>query len=160
MNAQPEAAEGAVDWAALSSEDKRQLVKFYADDDLSAGAIAKIIGVTRNAIIGVVHRSKGKVKLAGGLSHPPSSRPRRPKKPRPPRRRIVLPPPVDVSPVLNKETIWQPLPGSQPAGLLQRTGCAFPVQVDGRTLFCNCAVKPGTGAYCEPHAKAMRRPKK
>lgn len=48
---------------------------------------------------------------------------------------------------------FKPLPGSVPVGLLDRTGCAWPVG-EGPTLFCN-APKAGK-SYCAAHETVYR----
>ena len=49
-----------------------------------------------------------------------------------------------------------PLPGTTPVTLLNRTGCAWPINDGGPYLFCN-ATKRGTSPYCPHHAIQMVR---
>jgi hypothetical protein len=53
--------------------------------------------------------------------------------------------------------IWQPLPGSTPVPLDQRTGCAWPIGHGHPFLFCNEPVAAGH-SWCPTHFAAGNRP--
>ena len=58
---------------------------------------------------------------------------------------------------LLSSAVWQPLPGTVPVSLEDRTGCAWPVTDRPPHLFCNEPRKPST-PYC-PHHHSIYRSK-
>lgn len=50
---------------------------------------------------------------------------------------------------------WDPLPGTTPVALEDRTGCAWPVTRDSPHLFCNGPKMPGK-PYCRHHHSIYR----
>ena len=154
-------------WTALTAIEKRDLVKHYADKHMSAGQIARTLNVSRNAVVGVVHRNRQHITLSGGTGW--GLAPRR-KRPRPaprhtnePKIARLGPPPSTTRTSANalekvmRGPAWTPLPGSTPTNLMGRDkhGCAWPVHDPahpGATLFCNCAVDPASKLpYCPAH---------
>jgi len=121
----------------------------------SASSCAETIGGrTRNAVIGMVHRlglPKRKTKVGGRVYGPAKSR--KPK-PRPVVKAARVALPVVVYAPLPRTAAWEPLPGTQPVGLMDlgASMCRWPVTVDRPWLF--CGVGNSDGIYCATH-KAM-----
>lgn len=141
-------------WA---DETKVELLRKLWADGLSASQIAdQIGGVSRNAIIGKLHRL--------GLSLGSGQPNRTPKE-----RKAAKPRRMRTKPVFNFGSIFGAYPSEQPAAkpyvpkaadlvtvampLLMLTDhrCKFTAD-DGPFLFCGLPVKPGT-SYCPGHAK-------
>lgn len=125
--------------------DEKRLAEMWAAG-VSTRQIAVTIGLSANAI-------KAKVKRLGlaPRRHPPRTRvAQRPSwksyghrgQSRPPSKPVPMPTTV-------------PEPVTTPVGLLDRTGCAWPVNDGGPFLFCN---HPTEGTYCEHHRQRMYRP--
>lgn len=175
------------EWTALSMAQKIELVLSLTDGKRSAGQIAARIGVSRNAVIGVSHRAKrlgltvlrskpeeartaSRRRLQEGAIRArvtadkkarqnsvratidPVGRAKMPGRPRPSKKGIYSEDAIFSGPD------WTPLPGTTPATLLDRTGCAWPVHLDGkqRTLFCDCPRHPGK-PYCTTHMRTYSR---
>lgn len=108
------------------------------------------MGLTRNKVIGIAHRAgiewgvRTDDTAADTGFHGTLKRAYRPRAP---------------SPLLDSP-IWQPLPGTTPVRLVDRDdrGCAWPVEVDGVHMFCNCPANPDKKAlqYCDAHLVAYR----
>lgn len=148
----------------MSAREKIEAVKPLALADQSAGQIAAALGVSRNAVIGVVYRSNGAVRLANRRQDTGTKR-RRHRRARseygaktasawPKKQPVPLDPALAAE--LENSPTWRPLPGVEPVGLMERTGCAWPVTVDGQTLFCNCGTEKGA-RYCASHAAIYRK---
>ena len=130
----------------------------------SATEIMNALGgdVTRNAVIGKVHR----LKLPGRMDPRAGSNPPKPKKPRPvpmaKAKRVTLPPLPINGPVLTSDTkllksaAWLALPGTEPKTLtdLGVGECRWPIG-ENPTLFCGCATEK---TYCAAHAAIAYRP--
>ena len=142
------------------------LTKLWGEG-LSCSQIAKAMGegLTRNSVIGKVHRLKLPRRL-----YP--SKPRKPRTPRPRIDRMVraklrfksTPKPRQVEPDIAPEqfefsaSAWQPLPGSIPVTMEFMTGCKWPVGNPYGTemaLFCNCVPLEGK-PYCREHVERSR----
>ena len=124
--------------------------------------IAGVLGTTRNAVIGKIHRMglNGKVYTPSpraerpkAAASPPKRRP--PAQPKPiPRPRIVPrqpePPMLEVLPLPNA---WEPIAGTEPVALvdLDRGMCKWPVS-DRPFLFCGCKAEEGA-SYCPSHQR-------
>jgi hypothetical protein len=149
---------GEITWRTLSASQKEAVIAELSDGDRSAGQIAERLGISRNAVIGVVFRSNGRIRLSNRKSAVGRRRRRR----QAARQRLVRrpkpTPPVDPAIVAEVEQnpAWRPLPDSTPVTLLERTGCKWPVSVDGAVLFCNCAIGKGEN-YCATHAALYNR---
>ena len=140
------------------TEERVALLKKLWLEGLSASQIAKQLGgVTRNAVIGKVHR----LGLSGRAT---PSQPPRPafKAPRPPRpaisssslapRRI---PPVmtDPQPVYYVEE-----PGSATVLTLGAHMCKWPIGDPSSDGFTFCGRRIGDGSYCQEHARLAYQP--
>ena len=128
------------------------LARLWRAGDLSAAIIARRLGVTRNAVLGKIHRL--------GLSTPRATRstpkPPRPRRPRPVR--FSTAPPA-------------PTPKRPPSGALAETGpglvarfedlprgaCHWPVGDPKAPDFAFCGRPAGTGPYCAAHAAVAYR---
>lgn len=139
----------------------------------SAGVIARDFGVTRNVIIGKIHRIEQKL----GLRRRDRTRSERLANPGKPRRRPepTLPQTDGQSHHVTTETlprpsklasprffIVDPLPAGtaeigQPCSIVDVTGCRWPIgyneKIPGRHIFCN-AVRISGSPYCEAHRPA------
>lgn len=51
-----------------------------------------------------------------------------------------------------RSDVWKPLPNSKPVGLMERTGCCWPVD----NLYCNEPIISGRLPYCTEHLKHYR----
>ena len=149
---------------------------------LSCGGVAAMLGVSRNAIIGKVHRIEHRtgekwVRRHGAPSGPreraldgeprnwpeprlarapaPAEQPKQPKQPKqPPRRVPALPAGIVVLGM-------GPAKLGQPCGILQASGCRWAIashpKVIGTHVFCNGATPDGH-SYCETHARVNVAP--
>jgi GcrA cell cycle regulator len=148
---------------AWTDERVEELKKLWADG-LSASQIAKQLGgVTRNAVIGKVHR----LGLSGRAT--PSRPARRPTKPSRPRTTTASTAPARSS---------RPSPSAPPAALpvpvepavlpsgelatvltLRDSMCKWPLGDPSKSSFRFCGHKtPGGNAYCEAHANMAYQP--
>ena len=144
------------------SDERVEVLKKLWSDGLSASQIAKELGgVTRNAVIGTVHR----LGLSGRAtpSRPPS-RVVRMHRPRPAMRPAMRPlapdaPPVPVAPVAP-----EPMPNGEFATVLDLSEhiCKWPLGDPSDPQFQFCGRKTKAGApYCDAHAaQAFQPPKK
>lgn len=158
MTSQPPAAPRAASDPARAQADARNgwtdaavevLKDLWAEVDLSAATIARRLGVTRNAVLGKIHRL--------GLSQP--RRPRPPAIAPPPRlakprpvasaRRAPTSAPVRTSPQPSAETgpglvaRLEDLPGR---------ACHWPLGDPQAADFAFCGRRAETGPYCPAHA--------
>jgi GcrA cell cycle regulator len=156
-----------------------ELLKRLWTEGLSASQIAARLGqgITRNAVIGKVHR----LNLSGRAPQPRSVAPRAPRKPREPShpgRSTALPSlpsagNVALKALLRPETAPRPaLAEPQPVRLvdLPKDGrvtilhlsdktCKWPIGDPGSEEFCFCGHVPRDGApYCEYHARMAYQP--
>jgi len=143
-----------VEWAQMPPGQKVRAVKRLAVQKLSAGQIAKILGTTRNSVIGVAHRHKDKVRLANTAADGARLRKVRPRK----RGGATMRPKRITDAALANGEAWAPLDGSEPVPLIEQKGCVWPVSVGGKTLFCNCPVGERDKTdkrprYCDAHMK-------
>ena len=147
------------------------LIKLWSVDKLSASQCAGVIGcgLSRNAIIGKVHRlqlekrrtvkattpkggngSAGKYR--GVVAAANKARAAKVKPPKP--ARITLPPPDIFTPDAATLAVgaWNALPGTTPVTLelLARDGCRWPIGEDAPFLFCGCKAAAGS-SYCATH---------
>lgn len=133
----------------------------------TASKCAAVLGVTRNAVIGKVHRlglerrtkssaPKGKNGSAGKYRGVVvAARRARAAKAAPPKpARTNLPPPDIFAPDAATLAVgaWNALPGTTPVTLelLARDGCRWPIGEDVPFLFCGCKAASGS-SYCATH---------
>lgn len=146
------------------------LGKLWNDDGLTASQCASVLGVTRNAVIGKVHREnypkrKQTPKAARrGFTwsaeakerarvRSAAARARKAKNDRPTIR--IIPVPSEVfQPEVEDLAVgaWSALPDAMPISLLQVTDqtCRWPIGDDLPFSFCGCPVAPGS-SYCPTH---------
>ncbi len=156
------------------TEDRVETLKKLWADGLSASQIAKQLGgVTRNAVIGKVHR----LGLSGRAtpSRParrPAPRPAQPRTPKPAAAKVAKPaaasaptPPTPVrpapEPVLPAPVDAQKLPSGEYATVLTlREGmCKWPIGDPASTEFRFCGRKTAAGtAYCDAHSQVAYQP--
>jgi GcrA cell cycle regulator len=133
------------------TDDRVEQLKSLWTEGLSASQIARALGgVTRNAVIGKVHR----LGLAGRAMPARSERPRLPAAPRVNARpRIPAPPIVEQEPLTLEDGNY--------ATVLTITEhmCRWPIgdPSDGEFHFCGRKTKPGS-PYCEAHARMAYQP--
>ena len=162
------------------TEDRVELLKKLWTEGHSASQIAAKLGmgVTRNAVIGKVHR----LNLSGRVTQPRSSEPRAPRKTREPSHpgrptsspsmpgagNAVLKTFARAEPLQRQITIPEPQPlrlVDLPKGgrvtilhLSDRT-CTWPIGDPGAEDFCFCGHSPrDKSPYCEYHARAAYQP--
>ena len=160
------------------TEDRVELLKRLWGEGLSASQIATRLGmgVTRNAVIGKVHR----LNLSGRAQQPRSIAPRAPRKQREPSLAGSGMPSMPTAgsnalkPMLRAEAAPRPaaLPEPKPVRLvdLSRGGrvtilhlsektCKWPIGDPGAEDFCFCGHGPRDGSpYCEYHARLAYQP--
>jgi GcrA cell cycle regulator len=157
------------------TEDRVEVLKKLWTEGLSASQIAARLGmgVTRNAVIGKVHR----LNLAGRATQPRNT-PRAPREPRTAHRPHSPSMPTAGATALRampqRETIARPLPLPEPKPLrlvdLPKDGritilhlsdktCRWPIGDPGTEEFCFCGHGPRNGSpYCEYHARMAYQP--
>ncbi len=160
------------------TEDRVELLKKLWSDGLSASQIAGRLGmgVTRNAVIGKVHR----LNLAGRASQPRNTTPRAPREPRMPGITRTHAPSMPTAgsaalksmPRHETHARAMPLPEPKPLRLvdLPKDGritilhlsdktCRWPIGDPGTEEFCFCGHGPRDGSpYCEYHARIAYQP--
>lgn len=147
-----------------SDETKEEIRRRWVSGE-SAGFIAAAMGMTRNALLGVVHRSRKRWGLALRDTGPERSgapRTEVARKPRQPRQPVAAPPRA-VHPwakgvsrpprVLPASTM--PLPTEGTVRFIDRmlSQCAYPMwdRFDVETSMCCGLPRKGEGPYCEAH---------
>ena len=138
----------AINW----SDDRVEQLKSLWTEGLSASPIARALGgVTRNAVIGKVHR----LGLAGRASPSRSERPRLPMAPKAPSVRNHLPavPVVEEAPLTLAD-------GSHATVLtISDRMCRWPIGDPAASEFHFCGRSPKAGSpYCEAHARKAYQP--
>jgi GcrA cell cycle regulator len=162
------------------TDERVELLKKLWGDGLSASQIAARLGsgVTRNAVIGKVHR----LNLSGRVTQPRTSQPRAPRKTREPSHpgRPVSGPSMPTAGATALKAFARPeatprpvaLPEPQPLRLidLPKDGritilhlsdktCKWPIGDPGTEEFCFCGHNPRDGSpYCEYHARLAYQP--
>ena len=142
------------------TDERVALLKKLWLEGLSASQIAKQLGgVTRNAVIGKVHR----LGLSGRAT--PSSPPRPAfKAPRPPRpaagatlapRRALVHPPTAPQP---QAAYYVEEPGSATVLTLGAHMCKWPIGDPASDGFTFCGRRIGDGSYCTEHARLAYQP--
>jgi GcrA cell cycle regulator len=158
------------------TDDRVETLKKFWAEGLSASQIAARLGmgVTRNAVIGKVHR----LNLAGRATQPRNT-PRAPREPRIGTQRAHAPSmptagATALRPMTRAEAMPRPLPLPEPKPLrlvdLPKDGritilhlsdktCRWPIGDPGTEEFCFCGHGPRDGSpYCEYHARMAYQP--
>jgi GcrA cell cycle regulator len=150
------------------TEERVELLKKLWTDGLSASQIAaELGGITRNAVIGKVHR----LGLSGRAKSPSSTAPR-PRKPRAPghmmrlarpamRGNTALAPMYEADIDSEPEQIENIIPLGQRCTLLElnEDKCRWPIGDPGTSEFFFCGGAPVDGApYCGYHARVAYQP--
>lgn len=155
-----------MDW---TSETINTLIA-HRDAGLTSGEIARIMGITRNAVMGKLNR----LGLVGTAPKYDASKPRKPRKPRPPKPKpeavvvvaepeVILPPePVEIEAV-EPEPVAAPIDmqvmNAHPRTILSiRNGeCKWPLgpTMSKPEFFCG---EPCQGVYCKEHSKKGFQP--
>ncbi len=160
------------------TDERVELLKKLWSEGLSASQIAArlSLGVTRNAVIGKVHR----LNLSGRATQPRATTPRAPRKPREPShpgRSIGQPsmPSAGNTALKMRAEVHvrqQTLPAPEPLRLvdlpkggrvtilhLSDKTCKWPIGDPGNEEFCFCGHGPRDGSpYCEYHARLAYQP--
>jgi GcrA cell cycle regulator len=134
------------------SDDRVEQLKTLWTEGLSASQIARALGgVTRNAVIGKVHR----LGLAGRASPSRSERPRLPMAPKVPSVRSHVP----AAPVVEEDPL-QLEDGSHATVLtISDRMCRWPIGDPAASEFHFCGHNPKSGSpYCEAHARKAYQP--
>jgi GcrA cell cycle regulator len=133
------------------TEERVDQLKTLWTEGLSASQIARVLGgVTRNAVIGKVHR----LGLAGRASPSRSERPRMPSAPKvQTRTHAPAPPVVEEDPLVLDD-------GSHATVLtINDRMCRWPIGDPSGDEFHFCGRKPKNGSpYCEAHAQKAYQP--
>ncbi len=133
------------------TDDRVEQLKNLWTEGLSASQIARALGgVTRNAVIGKVHR----LGLAGRASPSRSERPRLPMAPKISMRSHVPPPPIVEEDPLTFDD------GSHATALtINDRMCRWPIGDPSADEFHFCGRAPKGGSpYCEAHARKAYQP--
>jgi GcrA cell cycle regulator len=154
------------------TDERVELLKKLWSDGLSASQIAgELGGITRNAVIGKVHR----LGLSGRAKAPSSSAPRQ-RKARPPSHLLRMARPAmrgntalarhalavyELEPEAEQQPIENIIPIGQRCSLLELTDatCRWPIGDPGTAEFFFCGGKPiGELPYCAYHARLAYQP--
>jgi GcrA cell cycle regulator len=148
LEAGPSAREPKAHAGSGWSEDRvRRLQRLWAEG-CSASEVARQLGVTRNAVIGKVHR----LGLSADGRHA-AARPRAPNRPPRPRRAPRSPPPP--SPGAPATPAVEVLAGLVPRlEDLAPAACHWPIGNPRSDGFAFCGRRAVRGPYCEAHAAA------
>jgi GcrA cell cycle regulator len=133
------------------TDERVEQLKSLWTEGLSASQIARALGgVTRNAVIGKVHR----LGLAGRATPTRSDRPRLPSAPKM-TTRTYLPPP----PVVEEEPVTFDDGGHVTVLTINDRMCRWPVGDPSENDFHFCGHSPKSGSpYCEAHARKAYQP--
>jgi GcrA cell cycle regulator len=151
------------------TDDRVELLKKLWGEGLSASQIAaELGGITRNAVIGKVHR----LGLSGRAKAPSSSVPRQ-RKPRAPAQMfrparpmvrgntaLATSPAYDYEPEPEPEVIENIIPLGQRCTLLEldQDKCHWPIGDPGQADFFFCGGKTTSGPYCGYHGRVAYQP--
>lgn len=124
-------------------------VKAYLKAGHSFGEVAKLMGniFSRNAIIGKADREGWERNSPKQSARDQAVVRRRVSRSAPRVRPMVVQIPVEL-----RKRPWEALQGSCPVSLFNRTGCKWPIDGEGETLFCNNAIHDdNANGWCERH---------
>jgi hypothetical protein len=128
------------------NEDQLETVKTrWTIDGDSAGQIAASLHVTRNVVIGVIHR-RGWVQAGGAATRPRPRLPMAPKEPRPPAPAKPLP--------VQKALVTDDPSKHVAMDQLGPHHCRYPVGTEGKY----CGQLPNESPYCDGHAAIVYQP--
>ena len=141
-------AMSAVNW----SDDRVEQLKSLWTEGLSASQIARALGgVTRNAVIGKVHR----LGLAGRASPTRAERPRVSMSPKVPSLRSHTPP----APVVEEDPLTLADGNFATVLTISDRMCRWPIGDPSASEFHFCGRSPKSGSpYCEAHARKAYQP--
>ena len=134
------------------SDDRVEQLKSLWTEGLSASQIARALGgVTRNAVIGKVHR----LGLAGRASPSRSERPRVAMSPKPASMRSHVP----AAPVVEEDPLQLEDGNFATVLTISDRMCRWPIGDPSATEFHFCGRAPKSGSpYCEAHARKAYQP--
>ncbi|MCW5714574.1 MAG: GcrA cell cycle regulator [Bauldia sp.] len=150
------------------TDERVELLKKLWAEGLSASQIAaELGGVTRNAVIGKVHRLSlsGRAKPSGGAAR--TSRPKAPRPPRPSRPvsvgntalKAISQPQVRRAVVVPIEDVVVPIPLRATILTLTDRTCKWPIGDPTDEAFCFCGHLPrASSPYCEYHSRVAFQP--
>jgi GcrA cell cycle regulator len=145
-------------------------------DGMTCSQVARALGVTRNAVIGKLHRlglTRPRDLAAGHAEHRRAARLARPRTPRTASPRTWLPRRLRLSMAAQHELLVAAYPASAPrvedvpihegrgCTLLElnQGRCRWPISTPGAADFCFCGNAPVEGLpYCPGHARIAYRP--
>jgi GcrA cell cycle regulator len=133
------------------TDERVEQLKSLWTEGLSASQIARVLGgVTRNAVIGKVHR----LGLAGRASPSRVERPRMPMVPK-----ISMRAHQPEPPVVEEDPITMDDGNFVTVLTISNSMCRWPIGDPSETEFHFCGHKPKTGSpYCEAHARKAYQP--
>lgn len=144
-----------MDWTEI----QRRKVSQMWEEGMSASEIAEKMSVSRNSVLGVIHRMKltprenpmptivKKMNRLGGNAHGNADQPKV--------NGIIARQAASKDLPELRSDAWTALPGTQPVPLEQRTGCKWPIGPRSPFLFCN-APAGEKGRYCPHHEEKSR----
>ena len=148
------------------TEDRVGALKKLWLEGQSASQIAKQLGggVTRNAVIGKVHRLGLSGRAAPSQPARATFRPSRPRPAAPPTqapsapRRIEAAQPRAVAPVAPTPAQVPDLPGTATVMTLGAHMCKWPIGDPSSSEFSFCGRRASEGVYCQEHARVAYQP--
>lgn len=151
---QPQESSSAARGGGWTTAAVETLKALWADDSLSASLIARRLGVSRNAVLGKIHRL--------GLSNRRTG-PKAPRAPRPPRVPRPRRPPRTAAPATGTAPATPPLVEIGP-GMVARLedmpahGCHWPIGDPMADDFRFCGRRAAIAPYCDAHRAVAYRP--
>lgn len=145
---------------AWNDDDRRAVCKAFYTDGESAGVIAARLSVSRNAVIGVVHRHAARLGfIARKQVRPAGNLGKAPKRPQPSVRR--MPPSVRPKPLPDAAAVIADPLNLTMLGVLNGGGCKFAVTRHDAPrdahLFCG-QPRAGGFPYCAGHVRLTTKP--
>lgn len=151
-------------WAEMTRDQRRETVSSLWQTGATAQSIADALATSKNAVIGLIHRLPRHDRPI-----PRTRAPSRPKRHDPigrlgdesinnwKRSKGFSLVPIDATPIGKYDAAFLPLPGTSPVTLvdLENGQCRWPVDIDGKTLFCGCGVVESK-RYCAIHNETGR----